>query len=504
MTLTNTAIVIGGGIGGLATAALLGRHGYAVTLLEKNVRLGGRANYFEADGFRFDMGPSWYLMPDVFEHFFALMGENVEDHLSLTRLDPSYRIVFRDSGETIDMFSDLRRDLATFERLEPGSGEALRRYLEQSEVQYGIAVEQFMYRNRNGFADFLDRKTAMQGRRLHVFENMHRYLSRSFRTDAVRKILEYQLVFLGSSPYRTPALYNIMSHIDFNLGVFYPRGGIYSIVEALTELGRRHGVHHRSEAPVAAIESEGGRATGVRLVSGERLQADVIVSNADLHHTETALLPKGARSYSERYWSRQTLAPSAFILYLGLRGRVPKLIHHNLGFGADWQRGFAEIFDKPAWPSDPSYYVCAPSRTDPDVAPEGHENLFVLVPVAPSLPMSDADVATYRRRVLDLLATDFDVPDLEQRIVLERTYTSRDFVADYHALGGSALGLAHTLRQTVFRPNNVSKKLANLFYVGAGTSPGIGMPICLISAELVLKRIIGDRSPGPLPIPTPA
>ena len=495
------AIVIGGGIGGLATAALLGRRGYAVTLLEKNELLGGRANYFEADGFRFDMGPSWYLMPDVFEHFFALLGERVEDHLELERLDPSYRIAFRGTDQVIDMYSDLDRDVPTFERLEPGSGQALRDYLERSKDQYEIAIDQFMYRNHDSFFDFVDRKTARQGRELHVFENMHKYISRSFHTDMVQKILEYQLVFLGSSPYNTPALYNIMSHIDFNMGVFYPRGGIYSIVRALTAIGAEHGVQHRTGVPVAAILSEGGRATGVRLESGEEVHADLVVSNADMHHTENQLLPKEARTYPERYWGKKTLAPSAFILYFGLRGRVPTLTHHNLGFGQDWRRAFGQIFDSPAWPDDPSYYVCAPSRTDPSTAPEGHENLFVLVPVAPGLSMTDADIATYRRRALDLLASDFDVPDVEERIVFERTYTSRDFTADYNAYGGSALGLAHTMRQTAFRPNNVSKKLSNLFYVGASTNPGIGMPICLISAELAYKRIIGDRSTGPLPVP---
>ena len=496
----STAIVIGGGMGGLASAALLGKHGYSVTLLEKNALLGGRANYFEAEGFRFDMGPSWYLMPDVFEHFFALMGERVEDHLQLQRLDPSYRIAFRGSDRTVDMYSDLSRDVATFEALEPGSGQALRDYLGRAEEQYGIAIEQFMYRNHDSMFDFLDRKTAMQGIALHVFENMHSYISRSFHTDAVQKILEYQLVFLGSSPYATPALYNIMSHIDFNLGVFYPQGGIYSIVRAMAAIGSSHGVQYRTEAPVAEILAEGGRAAGVRVASGEELRADLVVANADMHHTETELLPKKARTHSARSWGRRTLAPSAFILYLGLKGLVPSLTHHNLGFGQDWRRNFAEIFDSPAWSDDPSYYVCAPSRTDPTAAPEGHENLFVLVPVAPGLPMTDADIATYRRRALDLLAEDFDVPDVEERIVFERTYTSRDFTADYNAYGGSALGLAHTMRQTLFRPNNVSKKLPNLYYVGAGTSPGIGMPICLISAEMVYKRIIGDRRPGPLPV----
>ena len=357
-----------------------------------------------------------------------------------------------------------------------------------------------MYRNRDGLAGFLNRKTALQGRELHVFENMHRYVSRWFSTDTVQKIMEYQLVFLGSSPFTTPALYNIMSHIDFNLGVFYPRGGIYSVVRALAAIGAKHGVQHRTGAPVAEILIEGGRASGVRLESGEVLRSDLVISNADLHHTETELLPRPARDHSARYWSRRTLAPSAFILYLGLRGRLPGLTHHNLAFGQDWRRGFAQIFDTPAWPDDPSYYVCAPSRTDATVAPEGHENIFVLVPVAPGLSMTPADIADYRRRTLDLVATDFAIPDLEQRIVVERTYTSRDLVADYHALGDSALGLAPPMSQTPIPPHHLSRKVPNLYFVGAGTNPGIGMPICLISAELAYKRIIGDRSSAPLPV----
>ena len=240
------------------------------------------------------MGPSWYLMPDVFEHFFALLGERVEDHLELTRLDPSYRITFRGTDQSRRHVLRPRAATSpTFERLEPGSGQALRDYLQRAEAQYRIAIDQFMYRNHDGLLDFFDRKTAMQARQLHVFENMHAYISRSFSTDAVQKILEYQLVFLGSSPYNTPALYNIMSHIDFNLGVFYPQGGIYSIVRALVAIGEKYGVAYRTEAPVAQILTDGGRATGVRLASGEELRADLVISNADMHHTETRAAAEG-------------------------------------------------------------------------------------------------------------------------------------------------------------------------------------------------------------------
>jgi len=494
------AVIIGGGIGGLATANLLAKSGYQITLIEKNQQLGGRANVFSADGFRFDMGPSWYLMPDVFKHYFDLIGEPIENHLKLKQLDPSYRIKFRGTERTVDMHSDLDTDAATFDEIEPGGGARLKEYVEQSKYQYDVAIRSFMYKNYDTVFDFLNRQTAVEGRRLHVFEKMHTYVSRFFKTDELQKIMEYQLVFLGSSPYNTPALYNIMSHIDFNMGVFYPEGGIYRIIEQLVAIGRGNGVTYLTGDPVTNIHVVNAQATGVTLQSGKKIEADLVISNADIHHTEMSLLPAESRQHSERYWQKRTLAPSAFILYLGIKGKLPNLVHHNLAFGADWRKGFAEIFDKPQWPTDPSYYVCSPSQTDPSTAPEGHENLFVLVPIAPGLQASDEELGAYRDKVIDLLKADFDLPDIEKQIVFERTYSSENFLHDYNALGGSALGLAHTLKQTaIFRPNNVSRKVKNLYYVGGGTNPGIGMPICLISAELAYKRIMGDKSAGPLP-----
>lgn len=491
----NRAIVIGGGIGGLGVACLLAQKGYDVQLVEKNETLGGLCNTFSADGFRFDMGPSWYLMPDVFEAFFRLLGENVGDYLDLARLSPSYRVFFKDAGLTVDMHSDLSRDIPTFEKLEPGSGEKLRQYLERSAYQYEIALDGFMYKNYDTVFDFFNRQTATQGRKLEVFSLMHSYVEKFFHTDAVQKIMEYQLVFLGSSPYNTPALYNIMAHIDFNMGVYYPRGGIYRIVEALKAMGEKRGVRFRTGTPVAAIETRHGRATGVRLADGECLPADLVVSNASIHHTETRLLNPADRTYSGRYWEKRTLAPSAFILYLGVRGRIPGLAHHNLIFSRDWTRNFAEIFDAPQWPTDPSLYVCAPSVTDPTVAPEGHENLFVLVPTASGLEASESERQAYAQKTLETVEKEMGIPDLRERICYQRIFWGADFAQRYNNHRGTALGLAHTLNQTaIFRPNNRSRRVRNLFYVGANTNPGIGMPICLISAELAYKRIVGDRS----------
>ncbi|HEX8552613.1 MAG TPA: phytoene desaturase family protein [Abditibacteriaceae bacterium] len=493
-----TAAIIGGGIGGLATACLLAKKGHKVQLFEKNEKIGGVCNRFEAEGFSFDMGPSWYLMPDVWENFFNLVGERVEDHLDLVKLAPSYRIFFK-GATTIDLFSDIEKDIPTIEQFEPGAGEKLKEYLRLSEYQYKIAIKSFMYKNNDTVFDFINKETAIEGRELEVFSKMNKYVEKFFSSDEVQKIMEYQLVFLGSSPYNTPALYNIMSHIDFSMGVYYPRGGIYEIAQALKNIAAKHGAEFFENAPVERILTGTKRARGVRLEDGREFRADMIVANASIQHVESKLLSKPHRDHSERYWNTRTLAPSAFIMYLGVRGKCPSLTHHNLLFSPNWKKGFAEIFDDPQWPTDPSLYVCAPSTSDPTVAPEGHENLFILVPVAPGLEATEEMLDRYEDFVLKTLENEMGVENLRERLVFKRRFTGRDFASRYNNFKGTALGLAHTVWQTaILRPNNVSKKLSNLYFVGANVNPGIGMPICLISAELAYKRIIGDKSSGHL------
>lgn len=496
---SSSVIIIGSGIGGLATACLLAEQGYRVQVFEKNEQLGGRVSVFEAEGFRFDMGPSWYLMPDIFEHFFELLGERVEDHLTLQKLDPSYRVFFQDTGTHVDLCSDLKRDRETFERLEPGSFARLNDYLDRAEMAYMISKRSFLYKNYDKWSDLLTWEALRHGRRLSVFSTMDAYVKRFFKTDALQKIMEYQLVFLGSSPYNTPALYSLMNYIDFKMGVFYPKGGIYEIVRALVEMGKKRGVTYEVNAPVARILVNQGRAVGIRLEDGREVMSDIIISNADLHHTDTRLLPPEARQYSDAYWKKRVLSPSAFIMYLGVKGRIPALRHHSLLFSADWRKNFAEIFDQPTWPTDPSLYICAPSLSDPTVAPPDHENLFVLVPIAPGLTYTQDDLERYADTMLDRIQKTIGVPDLKERIVFKRLFCSQEFTERYHALKGNALGLAHTLTQTaLFRPNNVHPRVQNLYYVGGNTNPGIGMPICLISAELVIKRLLGDTTAGPL------
>lgn len=492
-------IVIGSGIGGLGVAGLFAKKGYQVTVLEKNANFGGRANIFEEQGFKFDMGPSWYLAPDLFEHYFNLVGEKVEDHLDLVKLAPSYRIFFKDRNMSVDIQSDIEKDAAMFDEIEPGAGDQLRKYLQQSEYQYNVATNFFMFKNYDTIFDFFNRRVMTEGQKLSVFSKMHTFVSRFFKSEELRQIMEYTMVFLGTSPYEAPALYNLMSHMDFNQGVFYPQGGFYELIKALVNIAEKNGAKLRANAPVAEILVKNGKATGVKLESGEIIEGEMVVSNADMQFSETKLLDKAHQTYPEKYWKKRILAPSAFILYLGVKEKLPSLIHHNLLFSQDWRKNFAEIYQNPQLPRDPSLYVCAPSVTDPSVAPDGKENLFVLVPIASGLEISEEEKEKYADSVLEIMEREMNLPNLREKIEFQRIYTVSDFASDYNSYRGTALGLAHTIWQTaIFRPNNFSKKVKELYYVGAGTNPGIGTQICLISAELVYKRIHGIKDPEPL------
>jgi phytoene desaturase len=494
-------VIIGAGIGGLGTACLLAKQGYEVVLIEKNEKLGGRANIFKEKDFIFDMGPSWYLMPDVFEHFFSLLGENIEDHLNLIKLSPSYRVFFPGDKDfpMIDIYSDLSKDLETFEKLEKGSAEKMKKYLKQSGEQYNLAKRQFMYRNYNSVFDFLQKDFMKEGLKMNPFQTMENYLNKWFKDDRLKKILEYTLVFLGSAPNKTPALYNMMNFIDFDMGVYYPEGGIYKIIEALEHIARKHGVKIHTNTPVEEIVVENKKAIGVRLEDGSIIESNYVISNADMHFTETKLLKEAKyRTFPQKYWDKAVMGPSAFILYLGLNGKVDTLTHHNLRFSVNWKENFKEVFDNPKFPEDPSYYVCCPTKTDKTIAPDGKDLLFVLVPVASGLEFTDEQRTEYRNKIIAMMKEDLNIPNLEEMIEYESMYAHQEFTKDYNAFQGTALGLSHTLKQTLLRPTNKSKKISNLLYVGAGTNPGIGMPICLISSELAYKRVVGIKHPRPL------
>jgi phytoene desaturase len=482
-----TAIVIGSGTGGLASAALLAKDNYQVTVLEKNEQVGGRASLLLKDGFAFDMGPSWYLMPDVYERFFNAMGTTTAEQLKLTRLNPHYRI-FHADGTYSEISGDLARDRALFEQIEPGSAAAFDRYLAEAKVKYDVSVEAILYRNFIKPWDFLAKDVRDKGRQLQVFESMERYVRRYFKTEKMQQIVLYTLVFLGGIPRNTPALYSLMAHVDFNLGVWYPEGGIYAVTRALEGLGVAHGVDFHCNEPVERLITEGRRIIGVQTAQ-RTYQADVIISNADYAHTEALLDAGTARQFSPRYWATRTLAPSAFILYLGIRGRLETLVHHNILFGPDWTKHFRDIADHPAWPETPSLYICAPSKSDPTVAPPGDENLFVLVPVAAGLEQTAEARRAYGDFIIDYIEKSLGIA-FKDRIIVREDFSVSDFATRYNSLRGTALGLAHTLRQSsLFRPPNRSRKVDNLYFVGANTNPGIGVPMCLISAHLVRDRL---------------
>lgn len=493
-----TAVIIGGGLGGLAIACMLGKSGYRVIVLEKNEQLGGRAGQLKALGFTFDTGPSWYLMPDVFEHFFALMGERLEDHLQLTRLSPGYRVFYKGGGGRLDIASDLKADMATFEHIEPGAGAQLQRYLAHAQRTYETALRHFTYKNYDGAAGLLGGPFIRGLRDIPVLATMQQHVARYFRDPRLQKLLLYPSVFLGVSPYQASAMYSMLSHADFTQGVHYPMGGTYAISNTLAAIGKKYGVAYRLNTPAERIIVENGQATGV-VTGGRCIPADIVISDAGVHHTETALLQPEYRDHTDAYWQKRMLAPSALLLYLGVNRQYDALAHHNLVFSNNWRRNFDEIYKLPQLPSDPSLYVCAPSKTDPGVAPKGKENLFVLVPVAAGLKYTTAELDAFTAGILETIERELHLPGLRRAIIYQKAFCVPHFAERFNSPYGTALGLAHTLRQTaMFRPRNISRKVSGLYYVGADVHPGIGMPSVLISAELAYKRLIADRSGTPL------
>lgn len=547
-------VVVGGGIGGLATAALLARGGARVTLLERHERVGGRAGTLDLDGFRFDTGPSWYFMPEVFEHWFALLGERVEDHLDLVPLDPSYRVFFEGSPSSeqadatrartvLDVTRDAEANWARFDALSPGDGERMRAYAAESSEAYRLALDHFLYTTferpdravDSAVLRRLPRLAALLGRSLAD------RVERRVRDPRLRQVLGYHAVFLGSSPYRVPALYSLMSHLDLVEGVRFPRGGMYTIIEAMEKLARSEGVTIRTGSDVVGIEvapagpdagasprARTGRsrrrargvATGVRLRDGEVVPADVVVSGADLHHTQTALLPDAYADLPAESWEDRGPGISALLVLAGVRGELPELAHHSLFFTEDWRGNFEDVLGQGASsdvrslrvPVPASLYVSRTSATDDasldhPAAPPGHENLFVLVPFPadPALGASAVSQAALEELAdgyLDQVGAWAGIDDLRGRVVTRTVLGPAHFATEFSSWRGTALGMEHTLAQSaMFRPAGASRTVSNLYYAGAGTAPGVGLPMCLISAELVAKRLLGETSSRPLPTP---
>jgi phytoene desaturase len=527
MSAQSKAVVIGGGVAGLASAALLARDGHDVELFEKNEVLGGRAGRWHHQGFRFDTGPSWYLMPDVFEHFFRLLGTTAAEQLDLVRLDPAYRVFFEDDDRPVDLRSDLADATQVFETIEPGAGQRLEDYLASAREAYDLAVRRFLYTSYESMLPLLRPDVLRRLGRLTrlLAQPLEGFISRYVHDRRLAQVLGYPAVFLGTSPARAPSMYHLMSHLDLVDGVLYPRGGFGQVVDALGTLAEKQRARLHPGTTVTRIETEPRdrrhrrpKVTGVTIRTADgrerTVPADVVVGAADLHHVENHLLPAELRSRPESWWARRDAGSGAVLVLLGVRGELPQLAHHSLFFTREWNEHFDVVHGSGAPLPDPaSIYVSRTSATDPAVAPAGHENLFVLVPVPadPSIGAGgldgrgDPEVERIADAAIGQIARWAGVPDLAERIVVRRTVGPKDFVEDVNAWSGSALGLAHTMRQSAFlRGGNASRKIAGLYYAGHNTIPGIGLPMCLISAEILLKRLRGDRSTHRLPEPLTA
>ncbi|MGE4453848.1 MAG: phytoene desaturase family protein [Sphaerochaeta sp.] len=480
-------VVIGGGFSGLSVAALLARDGWDVTLVEKNDQLGGRARYWEKDGFTFDMGPSWYLMPEVFERYFSLFGKKREDYYDLSSIDPYYKVFFEDD-DPVALTPRFEENQKLFESFEAGGGKALKAYMDQSTYKYEVAMEDFLYREYKHIGQFFNRRLMTEGLRLGVLGKLDSFVSNYVKDQRAKQILEYAMVFLGTDPAQAPAIYSIMTHVDLKLGVFFPQKGMAGAAMGFAKLCKELGVSLVSGAEVLKILTKDGKAIGVETNKGTYL-SDVVVSSADYHHTETNLLEDNHQSYSDSYWNKRVVAPSMFIAYLGMGRKLKGLEHHNLYFAKDWNKHFDTIFKNPAWPKDPCFYLSCISKTDPTSAPEGGENVFLLVPVAPGLVDTEEQRNSYFEHIADHVQK-VTGEDLRKDLLVKRLYSHRDFISDYHAFKGTALGLSHTLMQTaVFRPRHQNKKVKNLYYTGQYTHPGVGVPMVLIASELVAKEI---------------
>ena len=475
------SIVVGAGFSGLSAATALAQAGRNVVVVERHASAGGRAREFQAEGFRFDMGPSWYWMPDVFEEWFIESGSTVDTHLDLIRLDPSYRTWFSDGP--VDVPAGLDAVRALFEQLEPGSGQAFDRFFAEAERKYRLGMDRFVRSPGHSPLELMDLSVIPGLRGLDMFRSLSGHVRKYFSDPRIIQLLEFPVLFLGARAENTPALYSLMNHADTALGTWYPKGGMHRIVEAMVDVARSSGVEFLFDAEVAGILEQGGRATGVRLTSGREIHADSVVAATDYHHAEQSLLPRRWRRYSEKYWRGRVMAPSSMLYYLGVEARLDALEHHNLFFDVPFGPHAQDIYDDPAWPENPLFYVCAPSRTDPTVAPEGCENLFVLVPLAPGLEDGPVEREALFNRVMDRLETHIGSP-VRSRLIYRRDYAMQDFRDDYHAFKGNAYGLANTLRQTAFLKPKMKSRLAGLFFAGQLTTPGPGVPPSLISGRM--------------------
>lgn len=486
--MSKKVIVIGSGFAGLSAASFMAKAGWQVTVLEKQPIPGGRARQLKDSGYTFDMGPSWYWMPDVFERYFAQFGKKVTDYYSLERLSPSYRIYWEEGYS--DIPSDLNEFKALLDSMEPGAGAKLDEFLKEAEYKYNVGINRLVYKPGRSLTEYMDWEVMKGVFRLDVFTSIKKHIHRYFKNNRIRQMLEFPVLFLGALPEDTPALYSLMNYADIVGGTWYPEGGMYSVVQAMYDLAVELGVNFRFNENVQEIQIEKSAAKKV-ITANNSYEADVVIGGADYHFIEQHLLPEQSRSYSEQYWDKRLMAPSCLLYYVGVNKRLSGLLHHSLFFDVPFDLHGKEIYSDPKWPTEPLFYVSVSSLTDSTVAPEGHENLVFLIPVAAGLS-DDSEVLReqYFQKILKRFEKHIGQP-VEDSIVYKRSFAYSDFVNDYNSFKGNAYGLANTLMQTaILKPSCKSRKVSNLFYTGQLTVPGPGVPPSLISGEVVANEVL--------------
>ena len=483
-------IIIGAGFSGLSAATHLAANGFDVTIVEKNESAGGRCSKFEADGFMFDMGPSWYWMPDVFDKYFQDFGKKTADYYELKRLDPSYKIFFKQE-DTVDIPADIDQIYQLFESFEKGSSIKLKQFLAEAKYKYETGMNDFVHRPSDSIFDFMDWRLLPVVQKLDLFKSIKSHVASFFTNDSIQKILEFPVYFLGALPAKTPAMYSLMNYADLVLGTWYPMGGMYKIIEAMENLAREKGVQFELNQEVKEIKIENNKVVAV-ITESASYACDAVIASADYHNVEQHLLPQQYRKYNETYWDKRVMAPSSLIFYLGINKKLNHLLHHNLFFDQSFEKFGDDIYTNPQWPTDPLFYVCCPSVTDSTVAPAGQENLFILIPLAPNLEDTNEKRDICFQQVMDRLEN-LTGQSIREHIIYKKSFAHNDFINRYHAFKGNAYGLANTLSQTAFlKPSMRNPKLNNMYYAGQLTVPGPGVPPSLISGKVAAHELIKD------------
>ncbi|NCD71369.1 phytoene desaturase family protein [Mucilaginibacter agri] len=481
-------IVIGAGFAGLAAASVLAKEGFKVTILEKNDQPGGRARVWEQDGFKFDMGPSWYWMPDVFENYFALFGHKVSDFYNLKRLDPGYRIYYG-INNYMDVPADMHQLEALFEQEEPGSSKKLREFLAQAEYKYRVGMGEYVFRPSHSITEFIDWNLIKKSFSIQLLTSVRKHVRKYFKNPRLVKMLEFPVLFLGATAQDIPAMYSMMNYADLVLGTWYPAGGMHQIVKGMVKVANELGVEIKLNTAVTKIETLKGKVSDIKTTQGD-YHADFVVAGADYAHVDQELLDQPDRNYTPQYWDKRVMSPSSLLFYIGTDCKIEGIQHHNLFFDEDFEQHAAEIYTNPKWPEKPLFYVACTSKTDSTVAPSNGENLFFLMPIAPGLE----DTEAMREKYFDLMLNRFKTitgVDIRNHIVLKRSYALSDFKADYNSFKGNAYGLSNILSQTAFfKPSMRSKNVKNMLYTGQLTVPGPGVPPALISGQVVAGELI--------------